>query len=259
MTRQNFDINKLRVASPCSVGWETMAGDERKRFCNSCNLNVYNISEMTANEVQNLIADSEGRICGRLYRRTDGTILTKDCPVGFRAYYKRSARFAGAALSAILGLFSVSFAQKAEDKTTIDASKAKIVRTMSQKTVLRGKIIDPQGAAIPGIEIKLYRRDSAKDDFLKTVSNADGEYKFEELPAGIYTLETSAINGFSSYKAGNIEIEDNRESLFDITLNVLEFTTGIIIETPLTKPLIDTKSSGVTTKITREMIDKVPH
>jgi hypothetical protein len=116
MTKQNFNINKLRVASPCSTGWETMSGDERVRRCHSCELNIYNISEMTKNEVEDLIANREGRLCIRLYKRTDGTVLTKDCPVGFRAYQKRVARFAGAALATVLGLFSVSFGQKPRKK-----------------------------------------------------------------------------------------------------------------------------------------------
>ncbi|MCC7528421.1 MAG: hypothetical protein IT342_07860, partial [Candidatus Melainabacteria bacterium] len=40
-------LNSIRIASPCHVDWETMTGDERKRFCGDCKLNVYNISEMT--------------------------------------------------------------------------------------------------------------------------------------------------------------------------------------------------------------------
>ena len=112
MKTEKFDVNKLRVASPCSVGWGNMAGGESKRFCDLCSLNVYNVSEMSTAEVQDLITESEGHICMRLYKRIDGTVITKDCPVGFRAYQKRLARLAGVALSAILSLFSVSYGQK---------------------------------------------------------------------------------------------------------------------------------------------------
>ena len=131
MENQKFDINKLRVASPCSVGWDEMKGNERVRRCDSCELNIYNIAEMTKAEAGDLIANREGRLCIRLYKRADGTVLTKDCPVGFRAYQKRVARFAGATLATIIGLFSVSFGQK-EDKNSGDASKVKIVRTVNQ-------------------------------------------------------------------------------------------------------------------------------
>jgi hypothetical protein len=128
MIKQNFHIDKLRVASPCSVGWEEMTGDECIRHCNSCQLNIYNIAEMTEAEVKNLISSYEGRLCIRLYKRADGTVLTKDCPVGIRAYQKKAAHFAGAALATIFGLFSISFGQKENDKT-VDASKEEISRT----------------------------------------------------------------------------------------------------------------------------------
>ena len=57
INKQNFDVNNLRVASPCSVSWETMSGDERVRRCHSCELNIYNIAEMTSKEVENLITN----------------------------------------------------------------------------------------------------------------------------------------------------------------------------------------------------------
>src|SRR5262245_30988553 len=107
MRSSNFDVNELRVASPCSVGWENMSGDERQRHCDLCELNVYNLSGMTAREVDRLITDREGRLCIRMFRRADGTVITRDCPVGLRAVRKRVATFAGAAITAVLGLFSV--------------------------------------------------------------------------------------------------------------------------------------------------------
>ena len=81
---QKINIQNIRVASPCPADWNTMAGDDRIRHCSECNLNVYNLSAMTEREVQRLIANSQGRVCGRFYRRADGTILTQDCPRGLR-------------------------------------------------------------------------------------------------------------------------------------------------------------------------------
>ncbi|MGI8468054.1 MAG: carboxypeptidase-like regulatory domain-containing protein [Pyrinomonadaceae bacterium] len=253
MSKQKFDINKLRVAAPCSVGWEMMSGDERVRRCHSCELNIYNVSEMTKTEVENLIANREGRLCIRLYKRADGTILTKDCPVGIRAYQKRVARFAGATLAAILGLFSVSFAQK-KDKNPVDASKTKIIRTVSQKNILSGTIYDKQGAVIPEVEIKIYRKNDK--EIFKTISDGDGNYKFESFPSGIYTFETKSNAGFENYKIINLKINSDEKIQIDVTLKINKaITVGIFLE----EPSIDTTSSGVTTKIAREMIDKLPH
>ena len=86
-------LAKIKIASPCSVSWETMAGDDRVRSCGSCQKNIYDFSAMTAAEVEALLLEKEGRLCARFYRRTDGTILVgSDCGVGARAkLLKRAA------------------------------------------------------------------------------------------------------------------------------------------------------------------------
>jgi hypothetical protein len=83
-----------------------MVGDERVRFCGSCDLHVYNLSEMTRREAEALIMNTEGRMCVRYYRRPDGTILTRNCPVGLSAVRRRAARVAGSVLSAAIGFFA---------------------------------------------------------------------------------------------------------------------------------------------------------
>src|SRR5204863_4095976 len=94
-------IESLRIATPCQASWQRMAGDERVRHCTLCSLNVYNFAEMTRDEVRELLVRTEGRVCARLYRRADGTVLTRDCPAGLRALRRRASR-AAAALLALL-------------------------------------------------------------------------------------------------------------------------------------------------------------
>jgi hypothetical protein len=78
-------LEDIRVASPCTAPWEDMKGDERVRFCGRCEKNVFNLSAMTREEAEALVAGKEGRLCVRFYRRSDGMVLTADCPVGTRA------------------------------------------------------------------------------------------------------------------------------------------------------------------------------
>ncbi|MEO5931731.1 MAG: hypothetical protein ABIR47_17485 [Candidatus Kapaibacterium sp.] len=90
-----IDINILdhvQIATPCTASWEEMAGTDTTRHCSHCSLNVYNISAMTSDEADALISGAEGRLCIRFYRRSDGTILTQDCPVGLRAVRQRLLR-----------------------------------------------------------------------------------------------------------------------------------------------------------------------
>jgi len=56
-----------------------MPGDERVRHCSDCNLNVYNSIGLTADELTSLVTEREGRLCMRLYKRADGSVVTSDC------------------------------------------------------------------------------------------------------------------------------------------------------------------------------------
>jgi hypothetical protein len=78
-----------------------MEGDERVRFCALCSKNVYNLSAMSRSEAEALVREQEGRLCVRFYRRRDGTLLTDNCPVGFR----RMRRSLLAQMSAVSGMF----------------------------------------------------------------------------------------------------------------------------------------------------------
>jgi len=87
-------LDSIRVASPCKASWDAMEGSEQVRFCGQCSKNVYNLSGMTREQAEQLIEDTEGRVCVRFYRRADGTVLTADCPVGARKLRFRRAAFA---------------------------------------------------------------------------------------------------------------------------------------------------------------------
>ena len=106
MNKHTDPLSRVKIASPCSADWENMLGDERRRFCAQCELNVYNLSGMTKREAEELLNQTEGQLCVRFYRRADGTILTQDCPVGLRAIRQRVTRLKTAVVSSVLSFFA---------------------------------------------------------------------------------------------------------------------------------------------------------
>ena len=106
MSFRNSPLDHVRVAAPCPAEWDSMIGSERVRFCGQCQLNVYNLSEMSKREAEALITKTEGRLCVRYYQRADGTILTNNCPVGLRALKRRVSRVTRATISAVLGFLA---------------------------------------------------------------------------------------------------------------------------------------------------------
>lgn len=92
-----------------------MQGDDRVRYCGQCKLNVYNISAMSRNEAESLIKENEGRLCLKLYRRKDGTVITDDCPVALRRLRRAYRRCAAAILGIVAwtGISQPAMAQEA--------------------------------------------------------------------------------------------------------------------------------------------------
>ena len=97
-------LELIQIATPCEASWDDMKGDDRMRFCGQCKLHVYNISDMPRDEAEKLVNQREGRLCVRMFRRHDGTVLTRDCPVGLRAVRRRLIRSMAALAGLILAM-----------------------------------------------------------------------------------------------------------------------------------------------------------
>jgi len=114
MARFTGKLNNVRIAAPCPADWDSMYGNERVRFCEQCQLNVYNLSDMSRAEAEELIGRAEGGLCVRYYKRSDGSILTQNCPVGLRRLKRRLSRVATAIGTSVLsfmagiGLFQIT-------------------------------------------------------------------------------------------------------------------------------------------------------
>lgn len=98
-------LDNISIAAPFSVGWDNMSRTEKIRFCNQCSKNVYDISAMSESEAMKFLAAQETTPCLRLFRRTDGTIIFDNCPVGLRRVrnrVKRSMKFVSTILVTII-------------------------------------------------------------------------------------------------------------------------------------------------------------
>ena len=136
MSTYDSPLKNLRIASPCSADWDAMSGDSRKRFCSECKLNVYNLSDMTWYDAENLLRLSEGRLCVRYFQRPDGTVMTQDCPVGWAKLKQRVSIFAAATFSVVLSLLGgVSFLKSFNRHTHVVGSMAYPRPTPTPKTV----------------------------------------------------------------------------------------------------------------------------
>jgi hypothetical protein len=107
-------LDQVKVASPCDRDWNEMLGDERVRYCLGCEKNVFNLSAMGREEAEALLRDRLGKeLCVRFYQRTDGTIMTEDCPVGVKRKRRKKLALAVAGAGA-MALAATSLMLKAQ-------------------------------------------------------------------------------------------------------------------------------------------------
>ena len=245
----------MRVASPCGVSWETMEGDARVRFCRLCSLNVYDISNMARAEVEALVLKTEGRLCGRMTRRADGTVLTKDCPVGLRALRRRATRTAGAAFAALLSLFTlVSGQTKKQQKLSCSGGgevKIEKKKIESKTAALKGVVFDPNEAAVGGAEVVLTSEATKKEFSAK--SSDEGAFSFAVLPEGKYKLRISSP-GFRSFVVEHFEVKGGEELAISATLAIGEREMGVMVFD--NRP--DYETTNGTTTIKGRMLTDLP-
>lgn len=225
MTKETIDVNKLRVAAPCSIAWEAMTGDDRSRVCGQCDRRVYNIGEMTRAEIQGLVSGQMERVCVRLFRRADGTVMTQDCPSGVRLIRRRLSRYAAAVFSSVLAAVTFGYGQD-RDKPRSDPPKVQR-SDETGKGALRGKITDQNGAVIPGVRMELSRKKGSKTRKLRADGN--GSFEFVNLPAGKYQIKAK-LDGFKTTIIEDIELGDEETKSLDIEMEVgsISVTVGML-------------------------------
>jgi hypothetical protein len=139
-------LESIQIASPCRADWNAMQpirGNNCIRFCPGCGKNVYNLSGMTRDEAMHLLEEKEGKLCVRLRRRADGTVITSDCPVGQAAQKKRGAvaglfvTVAGMA-TAFFGVATILFNRSVDvPQTNVRAPKLLLPKVLAPNIPLR--------------------------------------------------------------------------------------------------------------------------
>ncbi len=82
---------------------------------------------------------------------------------------------------------------------------------------IEGKITDPKGAAISGASVTVTNQ-VTKQDFTAVTDN-QGKYKVEGLPAGVYTVRVKS-KGFTEGQRDEVKVEDDAAATIDVRLEI---------------------------------------
>jgi len=82
---------------------------------------------------------------------------------------------------------------------------------------IEGKISDPKGAAISGATVTVTNQVTKQES--TAVTDNQGKYKVDGLPAGIYTVRVNA-KGFNEGRREEVKVEDNAAATIDVRLEI---------------------------------------
>ena len=118
---------------------------------------------------------------------------------------------------------------------------------------LRGRALDPQGAAVAGATLTITNQ--ATGVYRQTVTGDDGAYFVTALPPGIYTLAAESP-GFKKYSRAGIRLDLGRTTTLDLPLEIggLAETVTITAETPL----VDVTSKEIGGNVTNREVTSLP-
>ena len=237
MSAKDF-FAQINITSPCTADWDSMIGNDQIRFCHHCQLSVHNLSQMASKEIRRLVARSRGRLCVR-YSPLGGSVHSGlPTPVLYRIG-RRTSLLAAGAFSASLSLSSVIAGDLQTRQTgsayrvaAVAATKEGANAFTSQGGTISGTIFDPNNAVIPGATVSLSNAQSKLA--ISTVTNDQGEYKFDGLEAGTYSLKVEA-SGFAPSDVPNITLRPSDENRIDQTLSIASIQAEVTVTTEQTE------------------------
>jgi hypothetical protein len=118
---------------------------------------------------------------------------------------------------------------------------------------LAGRVVDPSGLGVPGAAIRLTR--TATGAVRQTKSTAQGEYRFDLLDPGGYTIRVEAP-GFKTLEDTNLHLQVAQLSQFDATLALGAVTEQVVVEAGVST--LETQSMAQGTVVGEEKVKALP-
>jgi len=118
---------------------------------------------------------------------------------------------------------------------------------------ITGTIYDQTGATVPGATVVAHNTATGVDS--NTTSTSSGDYRFENLPVGTYTVTVTAP-GFSKAEVGNVAVRLNQTVTTNVKLAVGQATTSVqVIESAVA---IDTTTAQIQNTFESKQITDLP-
>jgi carboxypeptidase family protein len=120
-------------------------------------------------------------------------------------------------------------------------------------TDLRGRVVDSQGAVLPGVTITV--RNQATGNVRETVSGEDGSFNASGLVPGTYEV-IADLQGFKKFDRHDLVLELGKTATIDVRMEVGSHEETITVTAE--SPLVDVTSKEIGGNITNETLVQLP-
>jgi Carboxypeptidase regulatory-like domain/TonB-dependent Receptor Plug Domain len=121
---------------------------------------------------------------------------------------------------------------------------------------IEGKVTDTTGAVVPGVSITVT---GISVGFSRTVqSDSQGEFRFQQVPTGLYSVTTAATSGFAAATVSDVTVTIEKATTVNIKLGLTTTAESVVVTSDALGVNVDVSDSKVQTNITQKLIDQLP-
>src|SRR6266851_1219701 len=136
---------------------------------------------------------------------------------------------------------------------SVAGSDSVLAQSVSSGTI-HGTIKDETGGTLPGVTATLTSA-SLQVPQLTTVTDAQGDYRFVDLPAGVYRLKFE-LGGFATVIREDLRLTVGFVARIDATMTVGGLQETLTVSGQ--SPVVDVSSTSASVAFTKEVLDAVP-
>jgi hypothetical protein len=119
---------------------------------------------------------------------------------------------------------------------------------------LKGVVLDPVAAAVPGASVMVTNADRGISQ--TAVTDQEGAYRFPLLPPGAYRIEV-AMEGFEKAVANAVELSIGASVIYDVHLKI--GSVKDVLQVTAEAPLIETERTQQANTLNQKVIDSLPN
>src|SRR4051812_29810009 len=133
-------------------------------------------------------------------------------------------------------------------------SLSTVVSAQTRNGSIAGTINDNTAGALPGVTVTA-QSPALQVAQLVSVSDANGQYQFPDVPIGIYRL-TFTLSGFTTLVREDIRITSGFAARVDTVLSVATLSETITVRGQ--SPVVDTVNTRGSVTVSQELLKSVP-